>query len=140
MVRSLPLFSLAMLLLILSVSAGTPVARAQEGHGGWTGPGMTGPDWTGNGSWRGQGQRPQSGGWRPTDGWDDGVVPADPGMLPRWKPRLTYPRTVDQPLHGPPSRPAPNGQRYRCDDPTGYFPYTMTCRVPWRSVSTLGPW
>jgi len=133
-----------MLLLSLLVGSGTPAAGARE-NDSWTGPGMTGsgmtePGWTGNSSWRGQAQRPRDGGWGQNDGWDDGMAPPDPGMLPHWKPRLTYPRAVDQPAQRPPSRPPPNGQRYRCDDPAGYFPFTMTCRVPWRSVSTLGPW
>jgi hypothetical protein len=35
----------------------------------------------------------------------------------------------------PPVRPAPKGQRYRCDNPAGYYPYINACRTQWRSVS-----
>lgn len=35
-----------------------------------------------------------------------------------------------------PSRlgPAPTGFWYRCDAPSGYFPYITKCRGPWRLV------
>jgi hypothetical protein len=37
-----------------------------------------------------------------------------------------------------PSRqgPAPVGFWYRCDAPTGYYPYILTCQTPWRTVPT----
>ena len=46
-----------------------------------------------------------------------------------------YPRLLGALSVGPPPWPAPAGYRYRCDDPSGYFPYINACRTQWRSVS-----
>jgi hypothetical protein len=142
MVRPIHLLCMAMLLMSFLIRTGTPAALAQSGRDSWAGTGSdpAGPDWTNNGSRHGHAQGPQTDGWGQSGGTDDGMVPPDPGMAPQWKPRSTYPKVVDGPLRGPPARPAPTGQRYHCDDPPGYFPYTTTCRAPWRPVSSLGLW
>lgn len=79
-------------------------------------------------------------GWGASGGTDDGMMPMDaaPGM--QRNPHPSYPKIIEGQIHGPPPRPAPAGQRYRCDDPPGYYPYTSTCRAPWRPVSSLSLW
>jgi len=35
--------------------------------------------------------------------------------------------------------PAPMGFWYRCDSPSGYYPYIPVCRTPWRIVPSVPP-
>ncbi len=71
--------------------------------------------------------------WPPQALEDDASEPVlDP---PRHRAGLGYRLPGSDPPVAPPAAPARTGQRYRCDNPSGYYPYINACRTQWRSVS-----
>ncbi|HVZ08064.1 hypothetical protein [Rhodopila sp.] len=58
---------------------------------------------------------------------------AEPTYRPASRP---YPPVLPTGPARPPPHTLPQGLRYRCDDPPGYYPYINACRVQWRPVSS----